>query len=80
MKDLHDIFTIFNKDFPTVNEGHEGLGKIIHEQGGPLPEKVRWLIKVAVSGASDHKIPPEPTLRKQERRERLRTRSSIRCF
>lgn len=34
---------------------HEALGKEIHEKHGPLPEKTRWLIKVAISGASDHK-------------------------
>lgn len=56
MKDLHEIFTAFRNDFPAVYEEHEALGKIIHEQAGPLPEKVRWLIKVAVSGASGHKI------------------------
>jgi 4-carboxymuconolactone decarboxylase len=56
MKDIHEVFTAFKKDFPAVHAGHEALGKVIHEQGGPLPEKVRWLIKVAVSGASGHKI------------------------
>jgi len=56
MKDLHEIFTVFRKDFPAVNKGHEALGKLIHEKSGPLPEKVRWLIKVAISGASGHKI------------------------
>ncbi len=56
MKDFHEIFTVFRKDFPAVNKGHEALGKLIHEKSGPLPEKVRWLIKVAISGASGHKI------------------------
>jgi len=56
MKDLHEIFTVFKKDFPAVNEGHEALGKIIHEQAGPLTDKTRWLIKVAVSAASGHKL------------------------
>jgi 4-carboxymuconolactone decarboxylase len=54
MKDVHDIFTAFKKDFPVVFKGHEALGKVIHEKSGPLPEKTRWLIKVAVSGASGH--------------------------
>jgi len=64
MKDLHEIFAIFKKDFPVVNEGHEALGKIIHEQAGPLPEKVRWFIKVAVSGASGHKLSLETHIAK----------------
>jgi len=56
MKDLHEIFTKFKKDFPQIYEGHESLGRNIHEQAGPLPAKVRWLIKVAISGASGHRI------------------------
>jgi 4-carboxymuconolactone decarboxylase len=56
MKDLHEVFTMFKKDFPAVNKGQDALGKVIHEKSGPLPEKVRWLIKVAISGASGHEI------------------------
>jgi len=54
MRDIHDIFTEFKREFSEIHERHEALGKEIHEAGGPLPEKVRWLIKVAVSGASQH--------------------------
>jgi len=56
MKDVHEMFTRFKEEFPRINEGHEALGKEIHVQGGPLPEKIRWLIKIAVSGAGGHKI------------------------
>jgi 4-carboxymuconolactone decarboxylase len=56
VKDVHDIFTAFKKDFPEINQGHEALGKIIHEKSGPLSEKTRWLIKVGISGASGHPI------------------------
>ncbi|MDD5008538.1 MAG: carboxymuconolactone decarboxylase family protein [Syntrophorhabdaceae bacterium] len=56
MKDVHEVFTRFREEFPRIYEGHEALGKEIHVQGGPLSEKVRWLIKIAVSGASGHKI------------------------
>ena len=56
MEDIHDIFTKFRKDFPRVYSGHEALGKEIHENSGPLPEKIRWLIKIAISGASHHSI------------------------
>ena len=56
MKDVHDAFTIFRKEFPGVIKGHEALGKIIHEKSGPIPEKFRWLIKVGISGASGHAI------------------------
>jgi AhpD family alkylhydroperoxidase len=54
MKDLHEVFTSFKADFPDVYAGHENLGIEIHEKTGPLPEKVRWLLKVAISGASRH--------------------------
>ena len=64
MKDLHKVLTTLRKEFPAVYKGHEALGKIIHEKAGPLPEKVRWLIKVAVSGASGHKISLETHIAK----------------
>jgi len=64
MKDMHDIFITFKKEFPAVHKGHQALGKVVHEQSGPLPEKVRWLIKVAVSGASGHRIALETHIAK----------------
>jgi 4-carboxymuconolactone decarboxylase len=64
MDDLHEIFTVFKKDFPEIYQGHEALGKKIHDEGGPLPEKVRWLIKVAVSGASRHSLALETHIAK----------------
>ena len=54
MKEIHKIFKEFKKEFPDIYKGHEELGKIIHEESGPLSEKIRWLIKIAVSGASGH--------------------------
>ena len=45
MKDLHEVFTKFKEDFPRIYSGHEELGREIHENSGPLPEKVRWLRK-----------------------------------
>jgi len=54
MKDLHKIFTMFKEEFPEVHSSHESLGKEIHEESGPLPEKIRWLIKIAVSAANRH--------------------------
>ena len=54
MRNIHKILTRFNEDCPSIYAMHEAMGKEIHEKGGPLPEKVRWLIKVAISGASGH--------------------------
>ncbi len=64
MKDLHKALTMFKKDFPAIYKKHEALGKLVHEQGGPLLEKVRWLIKVAISGASGHRISLETHIAK----------------
>lgn len=64
MKDLHEIFTEFKKDFPRVYADHEALGKEIHEKSGPLPEKSRWLIKIAISGASHRLIALETHIMK----------------
>lgn len=54
MKDVHPLFSEFKADYPQVYAGHESLGIEIHEKAGPLPEKVRWLLKIAISGASRH--------------------------
>jgi AhpD family alkylhydroperoxidase len=54
MKDLHELFTKFRAEFPEVERQEAALGREIHERGGPLPEKTRWLVKVAVSAATRH--------------------------
>ena len=64
MKDLHKIFSTFKEDFPKVYSDHEALGKEIHEESGPLPEKIRWLIKIAISGASRHLLALETHIMK----------------
>jgi 4-carboxymuconolactone decarboxylase len=56
MKDIHEIFSKFKEEFPSVNASYEALGNEIHEKAGPLPEKVRWLLKVVISGASGHRL------------------------
>lgn len=55
MRDVHEAFTTFKAEFPKVYADHEALGREIHEKSGPLPEKVRWLLKIAISGARGHK-------------------------
>ena len=64
MKDLHKIYTVFKKDFPGINAAHEALGDKIHKESGPLPEKLRWLIKIAISGASKHHLALETHIKK----------------
>ena len=64
MKDLHKIFSSFKEDFPKVYSDHEALGREIHQKSGPLPGKVRWLIKIAISGASHHPLALETHITK----------------
>lgn len=64
MEDIHKIFTEFKKEFPEIYSKHAALGKEIHEKSGPLSEKTRWLIKMAVSAACNHKRALETHIRK----------------
>jgi 4-carboxymuconolactone decarboxylase len=64
MKDIHEIFSEFKEEFPEIHAKHEALGREVHEKGGPLSEKSRWLIKIAISGACNHKRALETHIRK----------------
>ena len=55
MENIHENFTRFKDEFPEVYARHEALGKEIHENAGPLEEKSRWLIKIVISAACNHK-------------------------
>jgi len=55
MKDIHKVFTRFKEEFPEVYARHEALGREVHENAGPLGETSRWLIKIAISAACNHK-------------------------
>lgn len=54
MKDIHPIFTEFKAEFPRIHEKETALGREVHAGGGPLDERTRGLIKVAVAGATRH--------------------------
>ena len=64
MDDVHKIFSQFKDEFPEIHSKQESLGKEVHEKGGPLDEKSRWLIKIAISGACNHKRALETHIRK----------------
>ena len=64
MEDVHKIFSQFKEEFPEIHEKHEALGKEVHEKGGPLSEHSRSLIKIAISGACNHKRALETHIRK----------------
>ncbi|MBK9099745.1 MAG: carboxymuconolactone decarboxylase family protein [bacterium] len=48
MKQLPKRFKKFKKDFPEVAKAYEELGIAVHK-AGPLTEKTRALIKLAIS-------------------------------
>ena len=64
MEDIHKIFSQFKAEFPEIHAKQEVLGKEVHEKGGPLDEKSRWLIKMAISGVCNHKRALETHIRK----------------
>lgn len=44
-------FTNFNNNYPDVAKAYSELGDAVH-QAGPLDEKTRALVKIAISGGS----------------------------
>lgn len=48
---IRDNLDALIQEFPGVYEAYERYGRAVHEQGGPLDEKTRWLIKVAISAS-----------------------------
>lgn len=56
MDDYFDNYDVIEKNLKYLTDNHkeiydayEKFGKLVHEQGGPLDEKTRWLIKVSLS-------------------------------
>ncbi len=64
MQEIHEIFKKFKNEFPSIQEANEALGKVIHEQSGAIPDKIHWLIKIAISGASGHSLALETHIAK----------------
>ena len=54
MKDIHEIFTVFKAEFPGLSEKIDATGHALHTEGGPLDERTRALLKVAMSAAGGH--------------------------
>ena len=62
-----DNFGYFIKKHKEIASAHEDFGKLIHTHGGPLDEKTRWLIKIAVSTAGGHELALLTHIQKAER-------------
>ncbi|MCP4159785.1 MAG: carboxymuconolactone decarboxylase family protein [Deltaproteobacteria bacterium] len=56
MKDKTDNLNYFKEKHSEIFEAYEKFGHLLHEKGGPLNEKTRWLIKVAISAASQYEF------------------------
>lgn len=54
MEDVHAIYTTFRAEFPELSEKIDAASHAIHVDGGPLDERTRALLKVAVSAAAGH--------------------------
>ncbi|MDC7233470.1 MAG: carboxymuconolactone decarboxylase family protein [Spirochaetales bacterium] len=49
-----DNLKYLKEKYPDIYKSYEEYGKSIHTNGGPLDEKTRWLIKIAVSASSGY--------------------------
>jgi 4-carboxymuconolactone decarboxylase len=54
MRDVPKPYAKFGAQFPEILAKNEELGTYIHENGGPLDEKTRWLVKLGISAAARH--------------------------
>ena len=54
MEDIHKVFTVFKAEFPGLYEKIDATGHALHVEGGPLDERTRALLKVAMSATSGH--------------------------
>lgn len=52
--DIQEQLAYFEEKYPEIYKAYSVYGKLIHEQGGPLPERTRWLIKIAVSATEGY--------------------------
>jgi alkylhydroperoxidase/carboxymuconolactone decarboxylase family protein YurZ len=52
MKEVPGLYAEFRAQFPQIIENNEELGRLVHEQGGPLDDKTRSLIKIGIAAAS----------------------------
>lgn len=50
-----------------IYEAYENYGHKLHEEGGPLDEKTRWLIKIAISAACQYEFALRTHIRKAYR-------------
>ena len=52
MKEVPGLYAEFRARFPEIIEKNEELGRLVHEQGDPLDDKIRSLVKIGIAAAS----------------------------
>ena len=62
-----DNFGFFIKRHKEIAGAYEDFGKLLHNQGGPLDDKTRWLIKIGVSTAGGHELALRTHIQKAQR-------------
>lgn len=64
MDTIEENLKYFIEKFGDIYEAYETYGKKVHYEGGPLDDKIRWLIKVAVSASCQHHYSVKTHIRK----------------
>lgn len=54
----------FSEKHTEIYDSYKEFGKKLHELGGPIDEKTRWLIKIAISAAGQHHFSTKSHIRK----------------
>ncbi len=61
---IGDNLAYLKEQHGEIYEAYETYGRLVHEQGGPLDEKTRWLVKVAVTTAGAQPLALKTHIRK----------------
>lgn len=54
MEELHAMYGEFRNEMPEIFACYEKLGQTVHNEGGPLDERSRALVKLSISAATGH--------------------------
>lgn len=54
MSEKQENLRYLRERHPEVYRAYEAFGRELHEKGGPLDGKTRWLVKIGVSAASQY--------------------------
>ncbi len=63
-KERHENLAYLQEAHPDLYRAYQEYGKQVHEQGGPLDTKSRWLIKIAVSASLRYELALETHIEK----------------